>query len=126
MTLNCGCTDHNDDEYVGCESCGYKSCLDCHHIDSTPANVDDWKCKEGYGCGRRMTGYEYVIYPVYHREGYGFQQDNPEGTDGKAVYYVLYEEDIEHGGEGHEVVSFGVTEIKEMQQVADYLNNREG
>lgn len=50
MTLDCGCIDHNDDEYVGCESCGYNSCLDCHHIDSTPANVDDWKCKEGYGC----------------------------------------------------------------------------
>lgn len=47
---NCGCIDHNDDAFVGCESCGYKSCLDCHHIDSTPANVDDWKCKEGYGC----------------------------------------------------------------------------
>ena len=71
-----------------------------------------------------MTGHEYVIYPVYHREGYGFQQDNPEGTDGKAVYYVLYEEDIEHGGEGYEIVSFGVTMIKEMQQVADFLNSK--
>ncbi len=48
--LDCGCIDYNDDAFVGCESCGYKSCLDHHHIDSTPANVDDWKCKEGYGC----------------------------------------------------------------------------
>jgi len=47
---NCGCIDFGDDAFVGCESCGYKSCLDCHHIDSTPANVDDWKCKEGHGC----------------------------------------------------------------------------
>ncbi len=47
---DCGCIDHNDYENIGCESCHYISCLDCHHIDSTPVNVDDWKCKEGYGC----------------------------------------------------------------------------
>ena len=66
----------------------------------------------------------YMIYPVYHREGYGFQQDNPEGTDGEAVHYVLYEECLD-GGEGHEIVNFSVTMIEEMQQVADYLNTEE-
>ena len=53
--LDCGCIDHNDDAFVGCESCGYKSCLDCHHIDSTPANVDDWMCKKGHGCNAPLT-----------------------------------------------------------------------
>ncbi len=67
----------------------------------------------------------YMIYPVYHREGYGYQQDNPEGTDGVPLYYVLYQEDIEHGGEGYEVVSFGPTMIKEMEQVARFLNGEE-
>ena len=47
---NCGCINYGNDSCVYCESCGYVSCLDCHHIDSTPANVDDWKCKAGYGC----------------------------------------------------------------------------
>jgi len=47
---DCGCIDYDNDWFVGCESCGYKSCLDCHHIDATPVDVDDWKCKEGYGC----------------------------------------------------------------------------
>lgn len=56
--LECGCIDHNDDAFVGCESCGYRSCLDCHHIDSTPTNVDDWKCKEGYGCNQDTRGEE--------------------------------------------------------------------
>ena len=66
----------------------------------------------------------YMIYPVYHREGYGFQQDNPEGTDGKPVYYVLYEECLD-GGEGYEIVDFGPTMIQEMQKVADFLNSKE-
>ena len=47
---DCGCINHGDDANVGCESCRHQSCLDCHHIDTTSANVDDWKCKEGYGC----------------------------------------------------------------------------
>ena len=66
----------------------------------------------------------FMIYPVYHREGYGYQQDNPKGTDGIPVYYVLYEED-DDGGEGYEVLAFGVTMYDEMQSIADYLNARE-
>lgn len=66
----------------------------------------------------------YMIYPVYYREGYGYQQDNPKGTDGIPLYYVLYEECLD-GGEGYEVVSFGVTMVYEMQQVADFLNEEE-
>jgi len=67
---------------------------------------------------------KFVIYPVYHREGYGFQQDNPEGTDGIPVYHVLYEECLD-GGEGWMITTFGGTMIEEMQAVADYLNARE-
>jgi len=52
---DCGCCEFEDGAFVVCESCGYESCLDCHHIDSTPANVDDWKCKEGYGCNASDT-----------------------------------------------------------------------
>jgi hypothetical protein len=47
---DCGCINHRDDENVGCESCGYLSCLDCHHINSTDANIRHWICYEGYGC----------------------------------------------------------------------------
>ena len=47
----------------------------------------------------------YMIYPVYHREGYGWQVDNPEGTDGLPLLYALYEE-CSDGGEGYEIVSF--------------------
>ena len=47
---DCGCINHGDDEAVQCESCGYLSCLDCHHVNSQSANVDDWQCYEGYGC----------------------------------------------------------------------------
>lgn len=66
----------------------------------------------------------YMVYPVYHREGYGLQQGNPEGTDGRPVYYVLYEECLD-GGEGYEIVDFGPTMIQEMQKVADFLNSKE-
>lgn len=59
LRFDCGCIDHNDDAFVRCESCGYKSCLDHHHIDSTPANVDDWKCYEGYGCMAEGKRYPY-------------------------------------------------------------------
>lgn len=48
-TLDCGCIDR-DQEKVACESCHRISCLDCHEIDSTPVKVDDWKCKDGFGC----------------------------------------------------------------------------
>ena len=66
---DCGCINHGDDENVGCESCRYISCLDCHHInsqsantsdynscldghhvDSTPERTSEWKCYLGYGC----------------------------------------------------------------------------
>ena len=69
-----------------------------------------------------MEKVEYRIYPVYFREGYGFQQDNPEGTNGIPEYYCLYEE-ASDGGEGYEIVSFGPTMIHEMQAVVDYLNS---
>jgi len=57
-TYDCGCP--KPDNYyerinqgsVSCETCGYLSCLDCHHIDSTPAKVADWKCYEGHGCNK--------------------------------------------------------------------------
>jgi len=66
----------------------------------------------------------YRIYPVYFREGYGYQTDNPEGTDGVPVYYVLYEE-CSHGGEGHEITYFGPSMITEIRRIADYLNSKE-
>lgn len=66
----------------------------------------------------------FMIYPVYHREGYGFQVDNTEGTDGVPICYVLYEEH-DDGGEGYEVIQFGVTMLDEIQTIADYLNARE-
>ena len=49
---DCGCINHGNDENVGCESCRYISCLDCHHINSQSANVSEWKCYEGYGCNK--------------------------------------------------------------------------
>ena len=63
----------------------------------------------------------YMVYPVFYREGYGFQQDNAEGTDGVPIYYVLYEERLD-GGEGRNIVSFGPSMIQEMLQVADFFN----
>ena len=66
----------------------------------------------------------YMIHPVYHREGYGFQQDNPEGTDGEAVHYVLYEE-CSAGGEGYEIVSFEPTMLEVIMQIRDFLNRKE-
>ena len=68
---------------------------------------------------------EFMIYPVYHREGYGWQQDNPEGTDGVVQYYTMYEE-FDHGGEGAEIIAFGPTMIDEMSAIVRYLNEREG
>ena len=58
---DCGCINHGDDDNVGCESCGYESCLDCHHIDSTDRNVDNWKCYEGYGCNKGMNAEEPTV-----------------------------------------------------------------
>ena len=72
-----------------------------------------------------MEGKLYVIYPVYYREGYGYQQDNHEGTNGVAEYYVLYEEDIAHGGEGYEVASFGIESLEAMASVRDFFNEQE-
>lgn len=63
----------------------------------------------------------YRIYPVYHREGYGWQQDNPEGTDGKPVYYTLYEE-CSAGGEGYEIVDFEPDMLEVIVQIRDFLN----
>lgn len=51
-TYDCGCINHGDDEAVQCESCGYISCLDCHHINSQSMNVKEWKCYEEYGCNK--------------------------------------------------------------------------
>jgi hypothetical protein len=62
-----------------------------------------------------------MIYPVYYREDYGFQTDNPKGTDGIPVYYTLYEE-CDDGGEGSEIIQFGATMLDEIQTIADYLN----
>ncbi len=66
----------------------------------------------------------YRIYPVYHREGYGWQVDNPEGTDGIPRDYVLYEE-CSAGGEGYEIVSFGPTMLEVIMQIRDFLNREE-
>ena len=66
----------------------------------------------------------YRIYPVYHREGYGWQQDNPEGTDGTPHYYVLYEE-CSDGGEGYEIVDFEPTMLEVIIQIRDFLNEEE-
>ena len=49
-TYDCGCINHGDDENVGCQSCEYVSCLDCHHINSQSINSNEWVCYEGYGC----------------------------------------------------------------------------
>lgn len=67
--FDCGCTtpnkrekelgnieqffDDEDDAFLLCKSCGYKSCLDCQHITRKHYSgilVGDRKCKEGYGC----------------------------------------------------------------------------
>ena len=41
----------------------------------------------GYTKNTRLSDMsEFMIYPVYYREGYGWQQDNPEGTDGVVLY----------------------------------------
>lgn len=48
--LDCGCINHGDDESIGCQSCEYVSCLDCHHINSQSINSNEWVCYEGYGC----------------------------------------------------------------------------
>lgn len=66
----------------------------------------------------------YRIYPVYHREGYGWQVDNPEGTDGVPLLYALYEE-CSDGGEGYEIVSFPTTMVGYMQKVRDFFNREE-
>ena len=66
--FDCGCTTPNkrqkelgniphfyERDFLICESCGYKSCLDCWHIDRKRFNgfaVSDWQCKEGYGCNK--------------------------------------------------------------------------
>jgi len=51
---DCGCAvdDYEDDWNISCESCGYVSCLDCHYVDSTDVNPQNWKCYEGYGCNK--------------------------------------------------------------------------
>ena len=49
---DCGCINHGDDEAVQCESCGYISCLDCHHVNSQSMNVKEWKCYKEYGCNK--------------------------------------------------------------------------
>ena len=67
---------------------------------------------------------KFMIYPVYYRIGYGFQTNDPKGTNGIPESYVLYEECLD-GGEGWVITTFGVTMIEEMQEVADYLNARE-
>ena len=52
-TYDCGCKRLGEmDDGVGCESCGYVSCLDCHHINSQSARTSEWKCYEGYGCNK--------------------------------------------------------------------------
>ena len=64
-TYDCGCDaefveykDFSQWEYDGvqCSSCGYNSCLDCHHINSQSANPKEWKCYEGYGCNKGKNG----------------------------------------------------------------------
>ena len=65
-----------------------------------------------------------MIYPVYHREGYGWQVDNPEGTDGLPLLYALYEE-CSDGGEGYEIVSFPTTMLGYIQKIADFLNTKD-
>ena len=47
---DCGCINYGDDEAVQCESSGYISCLDCHHINSQYMNVKEWKYYEQYRC----------------------------------------------------------------------------
>ena len=61
---DCGCaaeivyaSGHFQVDYDGvdCSSCGYKSCLDCHHINSQSDNHYAWKCYEGYGCNKKVS-----------------------------------------------------------------------
>jgi hypothetical protein len=49
---DCGCINHGNDEseLIVCESCGYVSCLYCHHINSQSTNSKEWRCYEGHGC----------------------------------------------------------------------------
>ena len=69
----------------------------------------------------------YEIYPVYYREGYGYQQDNPEGTDGIPRYFVLYEEDEFGVNEGYEVVTFSNHSDPRtiVESIAEFLNASE-
>ena len=63
----------------------------------------------------------YMIYPVYYREGYGHQTNNPEGTDGKADYWVLMDEKTCEAiyATQHDLV------LQALQAVAQYLNAEE-
>lgn len=47
-------------------------------------------------CNRKEgLNMRYQVYPVYYREGYGYQTDNPKGTDGVPSYWVLVDEKTE-------------------------------
>ncbi len=63
----------------------------------------------------------YMIYPVYYHEDYGYQTDNPEGTDGKADHWVLVDEQT------CETIHETTDDIglQALQAVAQYLNAEE-
>lgn len=62
-----------------------------------------------------------MIYPVYYREGYGYQTDNPKGTDGKPVYWSLTDEETceEIYSTDNDLI------LQALQVVAQYLNEEE-
>jgi len=63
----------------------------------------------------------YMIYPVYYREGYGCQTDNPEGTDGKPVYWTMVDEQT---CEAVYETSNDLV-LQAIQAIAEYLNEEE-
>jgi hypothetical protein len=94
-TYDCGCdaelveysSGHSQYEYDGvqCSSCGYNSCLDCHHINSQSANHKEWKCYEGYGCNKDGKNAESFSADSKFKEPYmkGGKLDMKRGNDGK-------------------------------------------
>ena len=67
----------------------------------------------------------FMIYPMYYREGYGYQTDNPKGTDGRVYYWVMVDEKT---GERITEVDGCISKhdvIQAMREIASYLNSEE-
>ena len=67
----------------------------------------------------------FMIYPMYYREGYGYQINDAKGTDGRVSYWVMIDEKT---GERITEVDCCISKndvIQAMREIAHYLNAEE-